>query len=129
MIGCIWSCPTDQMLRFPVGTMIRFCHNHGLLQVADRPQWWTVAGGARQYVEKIVPASPTSDCMRRCAGSSATAPVCACCSEAGWESFDKVVLATHPDQALSLLLDPSPPSSRCWAPSATSPTAPCCTPT
>ena len=39
MIGCIWSCPTDQMLRFPVATMIRFCHNHGLLQVADRPQW------------------------------------------------------------------------------------------
>jgi hypothetical protein len=62
MIGCIWSCPTDQMLRFPVGTMIRFCHNHGLLQVADRPQWWTVAGGARQYVEKIVAASPTSAC-------------------------------------------------------------------
>jgi predicted NAD/FAD-binding protein len=33
MIGCIWSCPTDQMLKFPVSTMIRFCHNHGLIQV------------------------------------------------------------------------------------------------
>ena len=54
MLGCIWSCPTDQMLQFPVATMIRFCHNHGLIQVTDRPQWWTVAGGARQYVEKIV---------------------------------------------------------------------------
>ena len=43
MIGCIWSCPTDQMLRFPIATMIRFCHNHGLLQIADRPQWYTVA--------------------------------------------------------------------------------------
>ncbi|MDP1888982.1 NAD(P)/FAD-dependent oxidoreductase, partial [Polaromonas sp.] len=42
MLGCIWSCPTDQMLQFPVATMIRFCHNHGLIQVADRPQWWTV---------------------------------------------------------------------------------------
>ena len=38
MIGCIWSCPTDQMLRFPIATMIRFCHNHGLIQVANRPQ-------------------------------------------------------------------------------------------
>lgn len=47
MLGCIWSCPTDQMLRFPVATMIRFCHNHGLIQVSNRPQWFTVAGGAR----------------------------------------------------------------------------------
>ncbi|NBU50437.1 MAG: FAD-dependent oxidoreductase, partial [Betaproteobacteria bacterium] len=44
MIGCIWSCPTDQMLQFPVATMIRFCHNHGLIQVNDRPQWRTVRG-------------------------------------------------------------------------------------
>src|SRR6185369_13163991 len=44
MIGCIWSCPTDQMLRFPIATLIRFCHNHGLLQVANRPQWHTVRG-------------------------------------------------------------------------------------
>src|SRR4051812_8813480 len=58
MIGCIWSCPTDQMLQFPVGTMIRFCHNHGLLQVTGRPQWWTVDGGARQYVDKIVARLP-----------------------------------------------------------------------
>ena len=43
MIGCIWSCPTDQMLRFPIATLIRFCHNHGLLQVANRPQWHTCA--------------------------------------------------------------------------------------
>ena len=41
------------MLQFPVATMIRFCHNHGLIQVSHRPQWWTVAGGARHYVEKI----------------------------------------------------------------------------
>ena len=53
MLGCIWSCPVDQMLQFPVATMIRFCHNHGLIQVTRRPQWWTVPGGARQYVDKI----------------------------------------------------------------------------
>ena len=54
MIGCIWSCPTEQMLPFPVATMIRFCHNHGLMQVADRPQWRTVRGGSRQYVHKML---------------------------------------------------------------------------
>ena len=54
MVACIWSCPKEQMLQFPVATMIRFCHNHGLNQVSDRPQWWTVKGGARHYVDKIV---------------------------------------------------------------------------
>jgi predicted NAD/FAD-binding protein len=56
MIGCIWSCPTDQMLRFPIATLIRFCHNHGLIQVSKRPQWHTVSGGAKRYVEKLLPA-------------------------------------------------------------------------
>ena len=54
MLGCIWSCPTDQMLRFPVATMIRFCHNHGLIRVTDRPQWHTVRGGSRQYVQRML---------------------------------------------------------------------------
>ena len=54
MLGCIWSCPTEQMLRFPVVTMLRFCHNHGLIQLQNRPQWYTVAGGARQYVNKLL---------------------------------------------------------------------------
>ena len=55
MIGCIWSCPTDQMLQFPIATMIRFCHNHGLIQVSNRPRWFTVkGGGARHYVDKII---------------------------------------------------------------------------
>ena len=58
MLGCIWSCPTDQMLQFPVATMIRFCHNHGLLQVSNRPQWHTVVGGAKHYVDKIVAGLP-----------------------------------------------------------------------
>ena len=53
MMACIWSCPTQQMLQFPVATMVRFCHNHGLLQVTNRPQWWTVQGGARHYVQAI----------------------------------------------------------------------------
>jgi len=58
MMGCIWSCPTDQMLAFPVATMVRFCHNHGLIQITNRPQWYTVAGGARQYVDKITARIP-----------------------------------------------------------------------
>ena len=47
MLGCIWSCPTAHMLQFPAATMVRFCDNHGLLQVNNRPQWFTVQGGLR----------------------------------------------------------------------------------
>lgn len=49
MVACIWSCPAQQMLQFPVATMIRFCHNHGLNQVSARPQWWSVKGGGNHH--------------------------------------------------------------------------------
>ena len=105
MLGCIWSCPTDQMLQFPVATMIRFCHNHGLIQVTNRPQWWTVNGGARQYVEKIVAGitdkrlnSPVQRIERDATGVNVTV-------NGQTERFDKVILACHSDQALSLLAD------------------------
>jgi hypothetical protein len=58
MIGSIWSCPMAQMLAFPVSTLIRFCHNHGLLQVNDRPRWFTVTGGSRVYVQRWLAALP-----------------------------------------------------------------------
>ena len=107
MLGCIWSCPTAQMLEFPVATMIRFCHNHGLIQVSNRPQWHTVAGGARHYVDKIVASvadkrlnCPVQQIRRDADGVSVT-------SAGQTERFDKVVIATHSDQALALLVDAS----------------------
>ncbi len=107
MMGCIWSCPTDQMLQFPVATMIRFCYNHGLIQVTDRPQWWTVKGGAKHYVEKII--ANISDKrlntpVRRIARDASGVHVQ---TDAGTELFDKVVLATHSDQTLAMLQAPS----------------------
>jgi predicted NAD/FAD-binding protein len=53
MAAAIWSCPTGQMLDTPLATFVRFCQNHGLLQVFDRPMWRTVKGGGREYVSKI----------------------------------------------------------------------------
>ncbi len=107
MMGCIWSCPTDQMLQFPVATMIRFCHNHGLIQVTDRPQWWTVKGGARHYVEKIIARigdkrlnTPVRLVERDADGVRVV-------TDGRAERFDKVVLATHSDQSLALLRDAS----------------------
>ena len=109
MLGCIWSCPTDQMLRFPVATMVRFCHNHGLLQVSDRPQWWTVAGGARHYVDKIVAGiadKRLSTPVRRIERSASGVRVL---TDGHDEHFDRLVLAVHSDQALALLGDASAP--------------------
>jgi uncharacterized protein len=107
MMGCIWSCPTDQMLQFPVATMIRFCHNHGLIQIIDRPQWWTVKGGARNYVEKIIAGiadkrlnTPVHSVRRDEAGVRIVTDV-------GAEHFDKVILAAHSDESLALLDAPS----------------------
>jgi predicted NAD/FAD-binding protein len=112
MIGCIWSCPTDQMLRFPVATMIRFCHNHGLIQVADRPQWHTVRGGAKHYVLKLLQGipdarlnTPVRSLRRLPPGVGANGVVVA--TDHGSERFDDVVLACHSDQSLALLADAS----------------------
>ena len=105
MLGCIWSCPTDQMLRFPVGTMIRFCHNHGLIQVADRPQWHTVVGGSRNYVSKLLVGldDARQNCPVRAVQRTAQGVVVV--TDHGPECFDDVVLACHSDQALRLLVD------------------------
>jgi predicted NAD/FAD-binding protein len=112
MMGCIWSCPTDQMLRFPVGTMVRFCHNHGLIQLTNRPQWHTVRGGSKQYVNKILAsiadkrlACPVREVRRLPPGDGAAGVMVR--TDAGEERFDDVVLAAHTDQSLRLLADAS----------------------
>ena len=113
MMGCIWSCPTDQMLAFPVATMIRFCHNHGLLQISNRPRWFTVTGGSRNYVQKIVNGisdkrlnTPVQLIERDEQGVRIV-------TQAAAERFDEVVICTHSDQALRMLRAPSPEETQC----------------
>jgi uncharacterized protein len=109
MAGCIWSCPTEQMLAFPLSSFIRFCHNHGLLQVNDRPRWYTVKGGARHYAEKMLAqiphkylSTPVKAVTRISQGSFSKVKI-----EAGngVHLFDHVVMASHSDQTLHLLHD------------------------
>ena len=113
MIGCIWSCPTAQMLRFPVATLIRFCHNHGLIQVANRPQWHTVRGGSRNYVDKLLRGIPDARLnspvhrVRRVPPGDGRGGVMLA-TDLGEERFDDVVLACHSDQSLALLADALP---------------------
>ena len=112
MIGCIWSCPTDQMLQFPIATMIRFCHNHGLIQVADRPQWHTVCGGAKHYVDKLLQRIPDARLRTPVLGVKRLPPGIGSAgvlvaTQHGSERFDEVVMASHSDQSLALLHDPT----------------------
>lgn len=110
MVACIWSCPAQQMLRFPIATLIRFCHNHGLIQLSDRPQWRTVRGGARHYVvkmlERIADArlNTAVRSVRRVPPGQGSAGVMVA-TDSTSERFDEVVLACHSDQSLALLAD------------------------
>jgi predicted NAD/FAD-binding protein len=112
MMGCIWSCPTDQMLQFPVATMVRFCHNHGLIQVTNRPQWYTVAGGARTYVQKIIAGLPdhrlSTPVLRVLRDDQGVSVI----TRQGVERFDALVLACHSDQALRILGEGAQPQER-----------------
>lgn len=103
MASAIWSCPTRTMLDYPLATFARFCHNHGLLQIFDRPRWRTVAGGGREYVRRILDelddvqvATPVLGVDRRPDG------VWLRCRD-GAERFDEVVFACHSDQTLAIL--------------------------
>jgi len=116
MAAAIWSSPARDILDFPLPSFVRFCHNHGLLSIADRPLWRTVAGGSRAYVGKIVArlddvrvGSPVKRVRRVATGVEIdTAARTA-------ERFDGVVLACHSDQSLALLADPSHDEARLLA--------------
>ena len=107
MAAAIWSCPTATMLAYPLATFARFCHNHGLLQVENRPQWFTVQGGARQYVRKIasrIPDIRLGDEVVAVKRDTVSGQVVVRSRHAS-ERYDHVVLACHSDQSLALLAD------------------------
>jgi uncharacterized protein len=112
MAAAIWSCPTEQMLDMPLLTFVRFCQNHGLLQVFDRPLWRTVQGGSRTYVNKI--AAQLDDVRLGCpvTGIERFGDGLLVRHAQGAEAFDQVVMACHSDQALRLLAEAATPAQR-----------------
>ena len=107
MVGSIWSTPRGDVLDFELPMLLRFCHNHGLLRVQNRPKWMTVRGGAKTYVEAIVKqlrdARISTPVKRIVRGVGFVELV----MDHGHEQFDAVVLACHSDQALKLLAHPT----------------------
>ncbi len=110
MGGAVWSMPPDEMLRFPAATLLRFFHNHGFLGLHTQHQWWTVDGGAREYVRRLT--APWRQHIRVGVGAAKVereyGMVQVTTTDGQRLPFDSVILATHADQALALLADPTP---------------------
>ena len=108
VVSCVWSSGREVALLYPARYLFRFLDHHGMLAVSGSPQWYTVVGGSRTYVDRLATKLPdvrrsaaVTDVTRRRDGveiQDVTGAV---------TSFDRVVIATHADQALSLLTDPS----------------------
>lgn len=113
MAAAIWSTSAARIGEYPTNAFVRFCENHHLLKLTNRPPWRTVVGGSRRYVERLTAAFGDRLHLRQGAtlvqrdASGATVH-----THAGAQRFDHVVIATHADQALRLLPDASADESR-----------------
>ncbi len=110
MAGAIWSCPPRQMLAFPAATFIRFFANHGLLSATDQPQWYTVQGGAQNYIDHLT-SSFAPRIRPNCAVTEVTrvGNTVRVHDRQGYrESYDHVVFAAHADETLAMLGDAGP---------------------
>ncbi len=107
--SAVWSADPAQMWSFPARFLVGFFDNHGMLGFRDRPRWRTIAGGSRNYIEALT--RPWRERLRLCTPVTKVArhPDHVTVSSRGHEleRFDAVVIATHSDQALALLADPS----------------------
>ena len=109
MGAAVWSADPARFAGFPARPLFRFLENHGLLSVGDRPQWRTIPGGSRVYVDAIADrfpgeirlASPVTSVHRTAGAVEVTANGIV-------DRFDRVILATHSDQALAMLTEPTP---------------------
>ncbi|WP_240655222.1 NAD(P)/FAD-dependent oxidoreductase [Rhodovarius crocodyli] len=123
MAAAIWSTPAGEVGAYPATAFIRFCENHGLLKLRDRPVWRTVSGGSREYVRRLTASFEHS--IRRGCGAEAIRRdedgVLVTDSSGATERYDEVVIATHAPQALAMLEDPSDSEAALLAALPTSP--------
>ncbi len=108
--AAIWSAAPETMLEYPALSFIRFCENHGLLKLTNRPQWRTVTDGSVQYVNKVAEALGASNIktgfiVNEVSRNSNGVQIVSRTGEV--VSADHVVMATHADQALAVLDKPT----------------------
>jgi predicted NAD/FAD-binding protein len=111
LAAAIWSADPVSVDRFPVATFCRFLDNHGMLSLGERPAWRTVTGGSRTYVDaltapfadRIRTSTPVTSVERHDDGIDVRTA-----GDPLGTTYDRVILATHSDQALHLLADADP---------------------
>ena len=109
MTAAVWSAPASTALQFPALTLLRFLDNHGLLSASEAPIWRTIVGGSREYVRAMLARyrgqlhlnTPVQQVRRSASGVELQLP------DGSSQQFDQLVIASHSDQALALLADPS----------------------
>ena len=109
MAAAIWSCPMETMLAFPVRSFVRFFVNHGLFNLTNRPAWHTVTGGSRVYVETLAQALEGKIRLDNAVQSVERLDTGVLVTDKAGERtlFDHVVIASHGDEALAMLDDPT----------------------
>ena len=110
MGAAIWSSSLQEMRRFPLALFLRFFENHGLLDIRQRPQWYVVPGGSREYVRALLAQrgdrlrlrlnAPVQNVIRRQEGVTLQLA-------SGEQHFDQAIFACHSAQALAMLADPT----------------------
>ncbi|MCE3554531.1 FAD-dependent oxidoreductase [Pseudonocardia sp. RS11V-5] len=107
VVSCVWSAGAHVSLAYPARYLFTFLDHHGLLSVSGSPQWRTVVGGSRTYVERIVKELPEVRTEAPVRHVTRGTGVEVRTHDDRVQRFDRVVVATHPDQALRLLADPT----------------------
>ncbi|GAA1616135.1 MULTISPECIES: NAD(P)/FAD-dependent oxidoreductase [Kribbella] len=109
VVSCVWSCGGNSALTYPARYLFRFLDHHGMLSIGGSPQWMTVTGGSRTYVDAVADrldavrtGRPVRAVQRHPDGVAVTV------ADGNTFDFDRVVVATHADQALDLLADATP---------------------
>lgn len=114
MCAAIWSASLAQTRQFPLTFFLQFFNNHGLLNISDRPQWYTIKGGSNQYIAPLT--STFADKIKLSCGVVSVTK-----TPQGWQlkdnqggenHFDEVVFACHSDQALAMLAAPTLPQQQ-----------------
>lgn len=117
LAGAIWSTNTNDMLDFPAQSLLRFFENHGLMSRTDSPEWYTVDGGSRTYVDRLEAELLKNNCtirlktpIKSLVRTSDHVEIGA--DGNGIEVFDQVVFACHTDQALRIMDSPTKAEQR-----------------
>jgi len=109
MGAAIWSCPVETIMKFPAKTYLRFFKNHGLLSVNNRPQWYTITGGSREYTSRLL-ASIKDKVQITCGAKNVKrdgGKVIVIDVNGNVETYDQVVMACHADEALAMIDNPT----------------------